>query len=165
MSKQNNGRVMDTLYGDNYDIYNLFKEEVKPSLNFNEEAVKGTHQDNDISRVFFSESNINVVQDAIRYQVYIKSCKKHIIDRQSDNELKLIMRATYLENARHATRDILAEIKRLNSIVLEFCVPRILQEINIYMHYRDDISHLPVPLERGQFSSSKGQKVLESKQF
>lgn len=165
MSKQNNGRVIDTLYGDNYNIYDLFKDEKKPSLNFNDEAIKGVHQNNDLSRVFFSQQNIDALQNAIRYQVYNKSCKKHIIDKQSETELKLIMRATYLEKARHATRDILEEIKRLNSVVIDFCVPRILQEINIYMHYRDDISHLPIPLERGQFSSSKGQKVLESKQF
>lgn len=165
MSKQNNGRVLDTLYGDNYNIYDLFKQDTKPSLNFNDEAIKGTHSNNDLSRFFFSQQNIDVLQDAIRYQVYTKSCKKHVIDRQSDTELKLIMRATYLEKARHATKDILGEIKRLNSVVLDFCIPRILQEINIYMHYRDDISHLPIPLERGQFSSAKGQKVLETKQF
>ncbi len=165
MSQQNNGRVLDSLYGDNYNIYDLFKEDRKPSLNFNEEAIKGTHWDNDISRIFFSKQNIDVLQDAIRYQVYTKSCKKHVIDKQSETELKLIMRAIYLEKARHATQDILAEVRRLNSNVLDFCVPKILQEINIYMYYRDDISHLPVPLERGQFSSSKGQKVLETKQF
>ena len=164
MSNQNNGRI-DSLYGENYNIYDLFKEEKKPSLNFNNEAIKGTHSNNDISRVFFSKENIDALQDAIRYQIYIKSCKKHIIDRQSDTELKLIMRATYLEHARHATRDVLAEIQRLNNIVIDFCVPRILQEINIYMRYRSDINSLPIPMERGQFSSSKGLKVLETKQF
>lgn len=164
MNNQNNGRV-DTLYGENYNIYNLFKEENKPSLNFNDEAIKGTHSNNDISRVFFSKENIDALQDAIRYQVYVKSCKQHVIDRQSDTELKIVMRATYLENARHATRDVMAEIRRLNLLVIEFCVPRIMQEINIYMRYKADISSLPVPMERGQFSSSKGTKVLETKQF
>lgn len=164
MNNQNNGRV-DTLYGENYNIYNLFKEENKPSLNFNDEAIKGTHSNNDISRVFFSKENIDALQDAIRYQVYVKSCKQHVIDRQSDTELKIVMRATYLENARHATRDVMAEIRRLNLLVIEFCVPRIMQEINMYMRYKADISSLPVQMERGQFSSSKGTKVLETKQF
>ena len=65
MSIQNNGRI-DSLYGENYNIYDLFKEEKKPSLNFNDEAIKGTHSDNDISRVFFSKDNIEALQDAIR---------------------------------------------------------------------------------------------------
>lgn len=165
MNQQNNGRVIDTLYGDNYNIYNLFKEDKQPSLNFNDEAIKGVHANNDISRVFFSETNIDALQDAIRYQVYVRTCKKHIIDRQSDTEIKIIMRAIYLENARHASRNILDEIKRLNSLVIEFCVPKIIQEINIYMRYRTDIDTYPVPLERGQFSSAKGLKVLETKRF
>lgn len=153
-----NGRV-DTLYNDNYDIYNLFKEEQKRDSNFNEEAIKGTHSNNKLSGVFFSQTNIDALQNAIRYQVYLQTCKKHVIDRQSDTDLKVIMRAIYLEHAKHGT-DILTEIKRLNGLVLNFSVPRIVQEINMYMRYRQDISQLPTPMDRGEFVSSKGQKVL-----
>jgi hypothetical protein len=162
--KVDNGRI-DTLYSDNYNIYNLFEEPPIGQINFNEEAIKGVHLNNDISRVFFSMDNINALQDAIRYQVYIKTCKKHIIDRQSDTELKVIIRATYLEHALHASRDTLAEIKRLNLIVIDFCVTRILQEINIYLRYKNDISNLPIPILRGEFVSTKGTKVLELKDF
>jgi len=164
MNFKDNGRV-DTLYSDNYNIYDLFEEPQVRQVNFNEEAIKGVHVNNDISRVFFSKDNIDALQDAIRYQVYIKTCKKHVIDRQSDTELKVIMRATYLEHALHATKDILKEIQRLNLIVMDFCVSRILQEINIYLRYKEDISHLPVPMDRGNFVSSKGTKVLELKDF
>lgn len=161
---KSNGRV-DTLYSDNYDIYKLFSEETRPQLNFQNEAIKGTHSENEISNIFFSRMNIDALQDGIRYNVYVKSCKKHKIDRQSDTDLKVIMRATYLEHAQHNTRDIVKEIKRLNQIVLDFCVPKILQEINIYMRYKQDISQLPVPLDRGEFSSSKGTKTLITNQF
>ena len=161
----NNGRVNNILYDTNYDIYKLYKEEKKPQKNFQHEAIKGMHQANDISKVFFSENNINVVQDAIRYQVYLKSCKKHIIDRQSDNDLKVIMRATYMEHTIHNPRSILEEIKRLNMIVLTFCVPRIIQEINMYVRYREDISKLPVPLDRGELPSIKGTKALITREF
>ena len=164
INMKDNGRV-DTLYSDNYNIYSLFEDPPVSQKNFNEEAIRGIHVNNDISRVFFSKDNIDALQDAIRYQVYVKTCKKHIIDRQSDTELKVIMRATYLEHALHASRDILAEIKRLNLIVIDFCVTRILQEINIYMRYKEDITNLPVPSERGEFISSKGTKVLQLKNF
>lgn len=160
----NNGRV-DTLYSDNYNMYGLFNEERKPQINFDNEAIKGTHNANDISKLFFSSININALQDAIRYQVYHKSCKKHTIDRQSDTDLKVIMRATYLEDARHASKDTVGEVKRLNKNVIDFCVPRILQEINMYLRYKNDISKLPVPLERGEFSSSKGTKTLITKEL
>ncbi len=163
--KMNNGRVNNILYDKNYDIYKLYEEEKKPQKHFQHEAIKGMHQANDISRVFFSEDNINAVQDAIRYQVYIKSCKKHIIDRQSDNDLKVIMRATYMEHAMHNPPSPLKEIKRLNMIVLTFCVPKIIQEINMYMRYREDISKLPMPLDRSEMPSVKGTKSLITKEF
>lgn len=169
MATTNNGRV-DTLYGDNYNIYNLFQEEKRPSMNFNEEAIKGTHVANPLSIMFFSRQNIDALQEAIRYQVYVKSCKNHIIDRQSDTDLKVIMRATYLEHAEHmlptaSSQQVMEEVRRLNTIVIQFCVPRILQEINIYMKYKKDISSLPVPLDRGEFVSAKGTKTLITKEL
>jgi hypothetical protein len=126
---KDNGRV-DTLYSDNYNIYSLFEDPPVSQKNFNEEAIKGIHVNNDISRVFFSKDNIDALQHAL-----------------------------------HASRDILAEIKRLNLIVMDFCVTRILQEINIYMRYKEDITNLPVPIDRGEFISSKGTKVLQLKNF
>ena len=156
----NNGRV-DTLYSKNYNIYDLYRQEQRPQLNFQKEAIKGSHQDNEISAVFFSRENIDALQQGIRYAVYVKSCKKHIIDRQSDNEIKVVMRAVYYEHARHSSyEDVLTEVQRLNGIIIDFCVTRIVQEIQMYMRYKADISTLPVPLDRGEFSSSKGTKTL-----
>ena len=108
--------------------------------------------------MYFSLINIHTY-------LYVKSCNKHIIGRQSETELKIIMRATYLENARHRDYDILPEIRRLNQLVIDFCVPRILHEINMYIAYQNDINRLPTPMERGEFSSAKGSRVLEQKSF
>ena len=132
---------------------------------FNEEATRGVHTNNPISSIFFSRTNIDALHEAIRYQVYVKSCKKHVIGRQSERELKVIMRAVYLEHTRHTDTNILPEIKRLNQLVLDFCVPRILQEINMYMTYKKDIERMPMPMDRGEFQSAKGSKVLEQKNF
>ena len=161
---KNNGRV-DLLYNQNYNIYDLFKKEERPQLNFQNEAIKGSHQKNDINSIFFSRTNIDVLQNGIRYSVYVKSCKKHIIDRQSDDELKIVMRSIYFEHANPSPSDVIEELKKLNGIVIAFCVPRILQEIQMYMRYRDDVDKLPVPLDRGEFSSSKGTKTLIQKEL
>jgi hypothetical protein len=95
--------------------------------------------------------------------VYTKSCKKHVIDKQSENDLLIIMRSIYLQYAEHKPYNILDQIKVLNKHVVEFCVPKILEEINIYLYYRKDISQLPMPMERGEFISAKGNKVLEQR--
>jgi hypothetical protein len=147
-------------------MYELFEyRDKKPSTTFQSEAIMGTHGPNEISRVFFSVVNIEALQQSIRYNVYVQSCKKHIIDRQSDTDLKVIMRAIYLEHASHDVPDVMSEIKRLNAMVINFCVPRILQEINMYMRYKADINKLPVPMDRGEFSSTKGMKSLVTKEF
>lgn len=160
-----NGRVK-LINNERIEIYPMSVQTNKNS-DFNEEAIKGIHQNNPLSSIFFSQVNIDAVQEAIRYQVYIKSCKKHIIGKQSETELKVIMRSVYLEHSKHRHRnyDILPEVKRLNQIVLDFCIPRILQEINMYISYTNDIERLPEPMPRGEFASSKGTKVLEQKRF
>lgn len=149
--------------------YNLFEENRNSKQTFREEAIKGTHSANRISAIFFSDMNMDALQDGIRYKVYIKSCKKFKIDRQSTTDIKVILRAVYLEHAQHSDiydkMMILEEIRRLNGIVIDYCVERILQEINMYMRYKADISNLPVPLARGQSTSAKGTKVLFTKEF
>lgn len=159
-----NGRV-DVLNNDNYKAYGLFEEDKKDSDSFNKEAIRNIHINNPISTIFFSQQNIDALQEAIRYQVYVKSCNKHIIDKQSETELFIVMRAMYLQYAQHKPYGILDQIKDLNKLVLEHVVPKILNEIQIYTFYKKDIQQLPVPMERGEFSSSKGTKVLVSKEF
>jgi len=75
------------------------------------------------------------------------------------------MRSIYLDYAKHVSYKILDQIKDLNDRVIQFCVPKIMQEIGMYMQYKKDISKLPDPMDRGQFSSSKGEKVNQITSF
>lgn len=159
-----NGRIQNTK-DDNYQIYSLFNENHKINNKYCFEAVKSIHSINNLNRVFFSQKNVDVLQDIIRYKVFIASNKKHIIDRQSDTELRHIMRGMYLQFGENREYDILSQVKTLNKTVLEFCVPRILQEIGMYQTYRNDKEKLPIPLERGQLSTSKGTKTLIMNDF
>jgi hypothetical protein len=143
----------------------MFKEYNSEKDSFEEEALKGNTGSNALSDVYFSPQNIKAVQEAIRYQVYIKSDKKHVIDNQSETDLKIVMRSIYIEYAKNLSYDILGQVRELNSHVLEFCVNRILEEINMYLHYRTDISRNYVPLARSENTSSAGSKTLFMKEF
>jgi hypothetical protein len=158
-----NGRVK-IINNERIEIYPMSGAAQKKT-NFNEEAIKGIHNNNPISTIFFSQTNIDALQEAIRYQVYLQSCKKHVIGKQSETELKVIMRSIYLQYTIHTLHDVLPEIRRLNQIVLDFCIPRILQEIKMYTTYVNDINKLPEPMARGEFQSAKGTKFLEQKRF
>jgi hypothetical protein len=159
----NNGRV-DVEENDNYEMYNLFKQNSNyKNDQASVEAIKNIHSKNPLSDIFFSPQNMNYLHDAIRYMVYEKSCKKHIIDKQSETDLFIIMRSIYLQYGEHKPYGIKDQVKELNTLVLNYCVPKILEEIKIYLHYRKDIASLPVPMDRGEFISAKGTKILEQK--
>lgn len=129
------------------------------------DALKGNVAGDDLSRVYFSQQNVAALQQGMRYLVWKGSCEKHVIGNQSEDELRIVMRSIFLQNAKHQNFNILEQVRELNSKVLDFCVPRILGEIKMYAAYRDKVSTLPVPLDMGKNESIKGTKVLELKQF
>lgn len=147
------------------DIFQLFEDENKPDHNFRNEATRSQLSSNSLSNIFFSQQNVDLLNQAIRYGVWKKSCKKHIIDPQNTTQLRLVMRSIYYQYSKNRPYGILDQIKILNSYVLDFCIPRILSEIGIYHRYRQDIYQLPAPLSYGDYSTLKGTKVLELKDF
>lgn len=135
------------------------------STPFNTEAVRGIQENNQVSSLYFSAKNIDALQEGIRYLVYMKSCQKHVIGKQPEDELKVIMRSIYLQFAKNQPFDALAQVRELNAKVLEYCVPRVLEEIDQYNLYTKQISTLPIPLENAQNVSKKGTQVLEMREF
>lgn len=160
---QNNGRVSDTVQNTNFELYDMFKEKGKPNRWVGDEALKNIHTKNPLSEIFFSRKNIDALQEGVRYTVFKKSCGKHVIGQQSETDLIVIMRSIYLQYGEYKPYGIMDQVRDLNTRVLEYAVPKILEEINIYMQYRKDINSLPVPMDRGEFISAKGTKVLEQR--
>jgi hypothetical protein len=129
------------------------------------EALRGEIYHTPVSDLFFSANNINALQQGIRYSVYRSSEKHHIIGRQSDVDLILIMKGVYLEHAMHLSGNTVGQVKGLNARVLDYVVPRVLTEVDTYLKYRHDVSTLPVPMERAPMMSQKGTRVLEQRRF
>lgn len=118
------------------------------------------------TELFLSKLNVDALQDAIRYRVYVESDGRHTIGRQSDVELSLVMRSILLQRGRNDDRDsAIDQVRELNATVLSWCVPRVLSEVDQYERYREDVSTLPVPMERGGLATSKGARSLEIRQF
>jgi hypothetical protein len=149
-----NGRV-DTLPNENYNLYKLFQDGGQSLSTFAHEATTGIHQKTALNDLFFSQLNVNALQQGIRNMVAKRSSGEFVIGNQSEVELQ----------ARHLTEDVVAQVRELNAKVLDFCVPRILEEIRMYKYYKNDVSKLPIPLDRGSFVSAKGTRVNEFTQF
>ena len=132
---------------------------------FYAEAVQGNFTPNELSNLFFSCNNIDVLQDGLRYRVYKESGNKYIIGRQSDQDLKIIMRSIYLQYGKNLNKNIVEQVRELNGKVLEWAVPEVLSNVKQYDKYRYEVSTLPVPMERAPLETKKGTKVLEIKSF
>jgi hypothetical protein len=133
--------------------------------NFNTDSIKGNLSENSLNSLFFSEINLDAIQLGIKNLVAKKTNGKHILGRQSDTELRIIMRSIYLQYGRNLNEDIILQVKDLNKKVLDYCVPKILINIEQYEQYIIDASNVHVPLERSENVSNKGSKTLYRKEL
>ena len=85
---------------------------------FNYDALKGIQCETELSCKFFSKKNIMHLHSEIIKAVQDKL--KVNIDKQSDQELVIIMRAIFLQNA-YESSDVARELKNLNLKVLIHC--------------------------------------------
>lgn len=128
---------------------------------FSHDMLRGNLEQSPVSLAFFSPQNVKQIQEAIRRGVYEKSgSRKYVIDDQDVDEIKIIMRSMFLTYARNNEFDIQGQVNDLNRYVIEWSVPRILSEIDHYIYYLNDISHLPIPMMQPVSMSSAGTRSL-----
>jgi hypothetical protein len=134
--------------------------------NFQADMLRGNWEDSALSRTFYSASNLVAIQHSIRRAVYDKSQPKgYVIDDQSADELKIIMRATFLQYSKNRPHDIAGQIAELNQRVVDWSAPHILSAVDHYIFYLNDISSMPVPLARSVSMSSAGTRTKPLGEF
>ena len=113
---------------------------------------------NTLSRAFFSNDNVECIQNQIINNVYNQSQKQ--ISKQSYQELQIIMKSIYLQYSRNLSYDIKEQISVLNKYVVDECVSIIIPNVLQYNKYITEITGpLPVP-PRSINVSNKGEKSL-----
>jgi len=128
------------------------------------EALTGTMENNMLAQVFFSAENIQIIQNGIRAGVYRKSNGQINVPPQNIDALKIIMRSTYMQYAEHYMNNIKAQVERLNTIVLDYCIKNVHSEAIGYLKYCQDQSSLVVPFDR-PVPTDREYKQLEIKPF
>ena len=111
-------------------------------------SVKGMYEETLLTDNFFSDVNMKVLNYLIMKGV--KERTGETIGKQSQQELITIMRSILLQYGDMATRDIVPEIKRLNSLVVKECVDSISVQVQQYKGYVRDLNHLPIPIDLPQ---------------
>jgi len=127
------------------------------------DALTGNSYNTQLSDLYFSKENVQIIQNGIRAGVYNRSSNKHIISNQNLDTIHIIMRSIFLQNSKNLPDNITEQIKDLNELVIEEIVSKLLGEIEGYLIYRKDISEIPEPLEKPK--SDTITKHLEFKKF
>jgi hypothetical protein len=130
--------------------------------NFQYRSMIGIFEPTTLNTMFFSKDNLDIIQNMIRYGVWKKSGEKYVIDRQSDAEIQIIMRSIFLQHSPNLEDNVKQQIAYLDKMVADWCVPKVLAEVQQYVGYLNDIEKMPMPIDRPVNLSSKGTKISRS---
>lgn len=157
-----NGRV--NIVSPDTNVMFKMKEQVNVKSTDYTDAMIGNWSDTILSKTFFSSKNIDILQNGLRAGVYDMSDGKYIIERQNEDELKIIMRSIFLQYSRNNPDNIPQQIHTLNKLVLDYSVKQVYGEAVGYNYYKMDISSLNVPIAPPQHSRPNN-KQLELKNW
>lgn len=128
-----------------------------------------------LTMLFFSEKNVRNIQNLLKMNVH--SQIGYIIDDQSITELMIVMRSIFLEYNRHPkliTPDLpkdeletllkkyTDEVSRLNKLVVDAILPKLVSQIQQYISYLKDASEQPYYMDKPVNESVQGQKEYRS---
>jgi len=143
-----------------------FGHQVTSEVQFQQDMLRGNWEQTEVSIAFFSKKNLDAIQNGIRKAVYERSQPKgYVIDDQSVDELKMIMRGMYYQYAKNQPTNVQAQVLELNERVLAWSVPHILSAVDHYIYYLKDIDTLPVPMAQPMHLSSAGTRTKTLKPF
>jgi hypothetical protein len=150
IQSMNNGLLHDVKLVSEKDI-DMVPGESPLFNNFQGDAVKGIHEQTGVSDTYFSNQNINLLQATIRYEVNNKTGK--IIDRQSPQELSVVMRSIYLQHGNPvvSSNNVKNEVSKLNELVADFCVDQITVQVQQHQGYIEKLTTLPIPIDRPEY--------------
>ena len=153
----------------NLDGYNSKPFQLFEDLNVNNDSkfnkLTGTFSGNKLSELYFSQENLDYIQTQIIARVYEKTLKRHVIGRQSDDELIIVMRSIYLQYGKNNNSDLDVQINILNELVLDYCVDNVYSNLIQHFEYINDITKDQPVLDMPQTTHIKGTKSLMPNHF
>ena len=122
-------------------------------------ATEGLWGATPLSQAFFSQHNIQIIQNGIRAGVYRRSNGQYVIGQQDCDSLKIIMRSVFLQYSANQSTNYQQQIEALNKIVLDYCIQQVYSEAQGYMKYIDDASTLVVPISPPVMADSNDRQL------
>lgn len=149
----NNGRVPDIKDKISSSSSLLSQEMNVINKDNNITSIKGIIEETALNDIFFSDMNMNIIQESVRYNVYKNTNK--VISRQSEKTFYIIMRSIMLQygNFQTSANNIINEIKKLNKLVVDYSSENISSNVLQYVNYLNDIQKLPQPIDRPMYNN------------
>lgn len=145
MNKVNNGRI-DIKTPNTSTLFQMYdKIPANQCVTFRN-PTEGLWDSTPLSQAFFSQQNIQMLQNGIRAGVYNRSNGQYTIGMQDCDSLKIIMRSVFLQQSANQPGNYQQQISQLNKIVLDYCIQQVYSEAQGYMKYVNDVSTLVVPI-------------------
>jgi hypothetical protein len=165
IQKEQNGRV-DLLSQENTKtkIEMMEKINIKNKATSYCDALQGQWEETSLSQSFFSKENIQIIQNAIRANVYEQSNKQFIIPPPNVDNLKIILRSTFLSFAEFYNENITKQIEYLNDIVIKYCSKELYSASTSYVKYLKDQSTMYEPHKR-ELQHDRQYKELQLKDW
>ena len=163
MNTTNNGRV-DIKTPSTSTLFQMYDKIPSNQCVTFRNPTEGLWTSNSLSNAFFSQENIQIIQNGIRAGIYYKSNGQYVIGPQDCDSLKIVMRSVFLQHSANQLNNISQQIEELNKIVLDYCIQQVYSEAQGYMKYIDDVSTLVVPIAH-QVMSSQNDRQLELKSW
>ena len=158
MNKANNGRV-DIKSPNTSSLFEMYdKIPANQCVTFRN-ATEGLWDETQLSYAFFSQDNIQILQNGIRAGVYNRSNGQYLIGPQDCDSLKIVMRSVYLQHSANQLNNIAQQIEELNKMVLDYCIKQVYGEAQGYMKYLDDASTLVVPIAHPTMADNTDREI------
>ena len=163
MNKINNGRI-NIKSPNTSALFQMYDKIPANQCVTYRNATEGLWDSTPLSQAFFSQQNIQIIQNGIRAGVYQRSNGQYVIGPQDCDSLKVIMRSVFLQHAANQPNNIPQQISELNKIVLNYCIQQVYSEAQGYMKYVDDVSTLVVPIAH-PVQASNTDRTIEFKSW
>ena len=158
MNKTTNGRI-DIKTPNTSTLFQMYdKIPANQCVTFRN-ATEGLWSQTPLSQAFFSQQNIQIIQNGIRAGVYNRSNGQYVIGPQDCDSLKIVMRSVFLQYSANQPNNYQQQITQLNKTVLEYCIQQVYSEAQGYMKYVDDASTLVVPLAHPVMTSNNDRQL------
>lgn len=129
--------------------------------NVSTEALSNIQSNSELSKLFFSDENFKRIQKLLKAEVFRRTNKVFRVDvDQEQMDLFLVMRATYLEQARNLPGQTVRQVKRLNQKVVESSVPGMISAIKQEIGYNVEINKPLSPIDRELNVNNRGRRTL-----